>query len=129
METVKVSEAIEARIKVIKGMKEMEEKGKIFGFSAIQQRSIEELKKLQKDLKKYRNNENFCAHTLDGYINLIQNQLFHAKHILGAGHLEGKSEEELIDTVKDARKRLDGIYDEILALFALAKVMNINLVP
>jgi hypothetical protein len=63
-------------------------------------------------LKKNKNNENYCSNTLSGYIDVLQNKLFHT---------------EL--TVKDKRnkERLIKLHSELLILIYLLD--GIDIVP
>lgn len=109
---VSISDAIKKAEALAKELKEKEKQGKAYGFSQARERNVIELKKFRASLKNNKNNPNYLCKDMSGYIDVLQNALFHARSIV---------------TDKKIRKRLDKVYEELSILYYLLD--DIEIVP
>jgi F0F1-type ATP synthase epsilon subunit len=112
MKEVSVTEAIEKAKRVIESWQKAEAKGKAYGFSPIHQRILADLENFKVELKKNKDNENYCSKTADGYVDVLQNALFHAKFNVKD---------------KELKARLDKVHKELLLLIYILD--GIDIVP
>lgn len=109
---VSVSEAIKKAEESARGWREAEAKGKAYGFAQARERNVAELKKFRTSLKKHKDNPDYMCKDMSGYINVLQNALFHAN---------------LIVTDEKMKKKLDKVQNELEILFYLLD--EIDIVP
>lgn len=109
---VSVSEAIEKAEASARGWREKEAKGKAYGFAQARERNVAELKKFMSSLKKNKNNPAYVCKDVSGYVDFLQNALFHATFLV--------ADEKI-------KKRLDKVHDELAILFYLLD--EIDIVP
>ncbi|MFA5776955.1 MAG: hypothetical protein WC906_00760 [Parcubacteria group bacterium] len=106
---VSVSDAIEKCEKVVKKWEEREKAGKAYGFAQIHERVASNLKSFKAELEENRNNPIYVCKDVSGYVDVLQNKLFHTR------------------TNPKAKKRIDKILDGLNMLIYLLD--NINIVP
>jgi hypothetical protein len=109
---VSVSEAIKKAEASTKRLREEEVLGRVFGFADRHEKMTEDLKRFKAALEKNKNDPNYMCKDMSGYIDSLQNGLFHAKFIV---------------TDEKIKKRLDKVYNELVILVYLLD--NIDIVP
>lgn len=109
---ISVSEAIKKAEASARGWREKEARGKAYGFAQARERHVAELKKFRTSLKKHKTNPNYMCKDMSGYINVLQNNLFHAKFLVADEKIKAK---------------LDKVHDELAILFYLLD--DIDIVP
>lgn len=101
---ISVSAAIKKAEESARGWHEAEAKGKAYGFAQFHERMAKELKRFKTDLEKNKDNPAYVCKNMSGYIDVLQNDLFHAK---------------LIVTDEKIKRRLDKVHNELAILFYL----------
>lgn len=109
---VSVTEAIEKAEKSVKKWEEEEKEGKAYGFAQLHGRMASELRSFKTDLEKNRTNPAYVCKDVSGYIDVLQNDLFHAKYLI---------------TDEETKTRLNKVHDELAILFYLLD--DIEIVP
>lgn len=109
---VSVSEAIKKAETSTKRLREEEASGRVFGFADRHEKMLSDLKRFKASLEKNKNNPNYVCKNMSGYIDVLQNGLFHAKCIV---------------TDEKIKKRLNKVYDELVILVYLLD--EIDIVP
>ena len=109
---VSVSEAIEKSEKSVKKWEEEEKMGKAYGFAQLHKRMASGLRSFKADLEKNRNNPAYVHKDVSGYIDVLQNNLFHTKYFI---------------TDEETKKKMDKIHDELAMLIYILD--DIEIVP
>jgi len=109
---VSVSKAIRKAEESAKKWRERESQGKAYGFSQRDERLARELRRFKSALKRNRSNPDYFCKDMSGYIDVLQNALFHTNFIV---------------TDEKIKKRLHKIHDELAILFYLLD--DIDIVP
>ena len=102
---VSVSDAIEKSEKVIKKWEEQEKLGKAYGFAQIHGRVANNLKIFKAELEENRSNPNYVRGDASGYIDILQNVLFHT--------IANKEATKRISEVRDGLNMLIYLLDNI----------------
>jgi hypothetical protein len=106
---VSVSDAIEKAEKSAKRWEEKEKMGKAYGFAQIHGRVASNLKSFKAELEENRNNPAYVCKDVSGYVDVLQNLLFHTS------------------TSQEAKKRIAEVRDGLNMLIYLLD--NIDIVP
>lgn len=109
---VSVSEAIKKAEESARIWREREAKGKAYGVAQACERNVAELKRFMVSLKKNKDNPDYYSKDVSGYIDVLQNNLFHTKFLV---------------TDEKTKARLDKVHDELAILFYLLD--EIDIVP
>jgi len=106
---ISVSDAIEKSEKAVKEWEKAEKMGKTYNFAQIHERIASNLKSFKADLEKNRSNPNYYCKDVSGYVDVLQNVLFHTI------------------TNQTAKKRIAGVRDKLNMLIYLLD--NIDIIP